>query len=394
MKFLYSILFLVVFSYSEAQSSWRFIVLGDTHVGSSDTVAEMIPFMLEDSVDFVAVVGDLVEGGLGTPGTQLLLELETWKSIFSPLYNSGIPVYGLRGNHENDANNDINIWNTAFSDNYSFPQNGPIGEENLTYAVTHKNAKLLFLDVYKNMHQVNQNWLNNQLDTNTRQHVFSFGHEAAFKVFHADCLDDSLNARNVFWNSLSSAGCRVYFCGHDHFLDASLVDNGDGNAANDVYQYLVGTGGGWLMSQYSNYNGNNGPFVPNRLFHEMEFGYALVEVSDLSNPSCQVKINWKRRTQNGNGIQTYQLSEHEILIESCSNGLDESNTIEFKVFPNPSNGRVYFNSPLLLPTTLMDTYGKVLISLPENSTSFSTEGFAPGIYFIKNQRQTFPIAVQ
>lgn len=130
MKFLYSVLFFVVFSYSEAQSSWRFIVLGDTHVGSSDTVAEMIPFMLEDSVDFVAVVGDLVEGGLGTPGTQLLQELETWKSIFSPLYNSGIPVYGLRGNHENDANNDINIWNTAFSGNFSFPQNGPIGEEN------------------------------------------------------------------------------------------------------------------------------------------------------------------------------------------------------------------------------------------------------------------------
>ena len=49
-----------------SQTSWRFAVVGDTHVGSSDTIAEMIPSMLSDNLDFVVVVGDLVEGGLGT----------------------------------------------------------------------------------------------------------------------------------------------------------------------------------------------------------------------------------------------------------------------------------------------------------------------------------------
>jgi hypothetical protein len=61
-----------------------------------------------------------------------------------------------------------------------------------------------------------------ELNSNSNNHLFVFGHEAAFKVFHADCLDDSVSARNTFWNSLKTAGARVYFCGHDHFLDAAF----------------------------------------------------------------------------------------------------------------------------------------------------------------------------
>jgi len=262
-----------------SQSKWRFAVIGDTHIGSSDTVSEMIPYMLSDSLDFIVVVGDLTEGGLGTSAIELLSELEHWKTIYSPIYNAGIPVYGIRGNHENDANNNINIWNNAFSGNYEFPQNGPTGETNLTYSFTHKNAKMILLDDYKNIHKVNQPWLDQELNSNTSRHLFVFGHEAAFKVFHADCLDDSVSARNTFWNSMKSADVKVYFCGHDHFLDAALVNDGDGNMQNDIYQYVVGTGGGWLMTQYSNYNGDNGSFMPNRVFHEMEYGYSIVEIN-------------------------------------------------------------------------------------------------------------------
>lgn len=172
---------LFIINFSLSQTNWRFAVVGDTHVGSSDTIAEMIPYMLNDSLDFIVVVGDLVEGGLATPGTQLLSELDHWKSIFSPIYNAGIPVYGIRGNHEDDANNDINMWNNAFSGSYAFPQNGPAGETNLTYSFTHKNAKMILLDVYKNIHQVNQNWLEQELNSNTSRHLFVFGHEAASK---------------------------------------------------------------------------------------------------------------------------------------------------------------------------------------------------------------------
>lgn len=358
--------------------------MGDTHVGSSDTVSEMIPFMLEDSLDFIVVVGDLVEGGLGTPGTQLLQELENWKTIFSPLYNAGIPVYGLRGNHENDANNDINMWNTAFSGNYAFPQNGPSGETNLTYSFEHKNAKLIMLDVYKNIHQVNQSWLNQELTSNTMQHLFVFGHEAAFKVFHGDCLDDSLVARDNFWNSLKNAGSRVYFCGHDHFLDAALVDDGDGNVDNDIYQYLVGTGGGWLMSQYSNYNGDNSTYNPNRIFHEMEFGYSLVEISGETNIDCDVKITWKKRTVNPVTLQNqYIPSQYVIEYSACPNAkVDNIQNTSLNFFPNPVFDYLTLNESVNDNVVIFNSLGQKLVELTPLSQKVDLSFLNPGLYFI------------
>lgn len=367
------------------QTNWRFAVLGDTHVGSSDTVSEMIPYILQDSVDFVVVVGDLAEGGLGTPGTQLLQELENWKTIFAPIYAAGIPVYGIRGNHEDDANNDINMWNTAFSGSYAFPQNGPVGETNLTYSFTHKNAKLIMLDVYKNIHQVNQTWLDQELANNTSQHIFTFGHEAAFKVFHGDCLDDSLAARDQFWTSLKTSGCKVYFCGHDHFLDAALVDDGDGNVQNDIYQYLVGTGGGWLMSQYSNYNGNNSSFSPNRIFHEMEFGYSIVEINGETNTDCNVRISWKKRIFD-TITQTNSYTESPFVIEysNCnSTKVEENLTPSFSFYPNPVVDEIYLINNLA-ELTIYDLIGNKIISIPKNSNKIQLNHLTKGLYIISD----------
>lgn len=377
--------FLSNFFLTWGQTSWRFAVLGDTHVGSSDTVAEMIPFILEDSVDFVVVVGDLVEGGLGTPGSQLLQELENWKTIFAPIYNAGIPVYGLRGNHEDDANNDVNMWNTAFSGSYSFPQNGPIGETNLTYSFTHKNAKLIMLDVYKNIHQVNQAWLDQELASNTSQHIFTFGHEAAFKVFHGDCLDDSLAARDQFWTSLKDNGCKVYFCGHDHFLDAALVDDGDGNSQNDIYQYLVGTGGGWLMSQYSNYNGANSTFNPNRVFHEMEFGYSIVEINGETNADCIVRISWKKRTFD-TITQIYSYTESPYLIEysNCNtSSIQAKNKVAFSFYPNPVEDYLFLKNNFE-DLTIYDLIGNKVFFIPKNCSKTDLRFLNKGMYIISN----------
>jgi hypothetical protein len=373
------------FSLIQGQANWRYAVLGDTHVGSSDTVAEMIPFILEDSVDFVVVVGDLVEGGLGTPGSQLLQELENWKTIFAPIYNAGIPVYGLRGNHEDDANNDVNMWNTAFSGSYAFPQNGPIGETNLTYSFTHKNAKLIMLDVYKNIHQVNQTWLDQELTSNTSQHVFTFGHEAAFKVFHGDCLDDSIVARDQFWISLKNSGCKVYFCGHDHFLDAALVEDGDGNSQNDIYQYLVGTGGGWLMSQYSNYNGLNSAFSPNRIFHEMEFGYSIVEINGETNADCGVRISWKKRTFDTiTQINSYKESPYVIDYSNCNtSSIQDKNNVSFSFFPNPVEDDLFLKNNFE-DLTIYDLMGNKVFYIPKNTLKIELINLNKGLYIISN----------
>ena len=372
------------------QTSWRFAVVGDTHVGSTDTIAEMIPYMLEDSIDFVVVVGDLVEGGLGTPGTQLLSELEHWKSIFNPIYSAGIPVYGIRGNHEDDANNDITNWNNAFSGSFAFPQNGPSGETNLTYSFTHKNAKLILLDDYKTIHKVNQTWLDQELNTNNSRHLFVFGHEAAFKVFHADCLDDSLSARNTFWSSLKNAGTKVYFCGHDHFLDAALIADGDGDIQNDIYQYLVGTGGGWLMSQYSNYNGDNGPFSPNRLFHEMEYGYSIVEINGNSSNDCDVTIRWKKRITNSTDpSNVYVISDHTINYSACQTSeINKLSKEDFKVYPNPVNDFLFLSKKHHSLITIKNLYGQVIFKNHYSEKGIDVSAFRPGVYIIESENQS------
>lgn len=369
------------------QNSWRFAVLGDTHVGSSDTIAEMIPFMQADGIDCILVCGDIVEGGLACSGPELHAELLSWRTILQPLYNSGIGVYPILGNHEDDAQNTIAVWNSVFSGAYTLPQNGPSGEQNLTYSFNHKNALFVGLDDYVSIHKINQNWLNQQLAANTLPHVFVFGHEAAFKVFHADCLDDSVSARDQFWQSLAQSNAKTYFCGHDHFLDVSKVDDGDGNENNDVYQYVVGTGGGWLMPQYSNYNGTNSTFTPNRIFHDMEFGYALVEVSGEGPNDCDVTITWKKRTWNSTTLANEYLPTASVIhYSSCtSTGTTPLSEKNISVYPNPTSDNIRVSGISGLTVIYNCFGGEVWNGHVEQSKEIAISAFSAGIYFIRNE---------
>lgn len=281
---------------------WRFAVVGDTHVTTnSDTIAEMIPFFLKDNIDLILVCGDLVDGGKKTTSKELETELEMWQAIFQPVYDAGIDIYPVRGNHEDDAGNNIAVWNRSFSGDKALPQNGPSGETNLTYAFQHKNATFIGLDTYVNIHKINQAWLDEQLAANTQPHIFVFGHEAAFKVFHADCLGAFPTDRDLFWKSLSEAGVKTYFCGHDHFFDAIEVEDLDDPQANEVYQCLVGGGGGWLMPKY-NYNGDNSIYTITPLYHREAHGYALVEISGDQSDDLAVTITWKERLVEGSKV--------------------------------------------------------------------------------------------
>jgi hypothetical protein len=371
---------------ANCQKKWRFAVVGDTHVGSSDTIAEMLPFMVADSIECLLVAGDIAEGGLACSTTKLQGQIEHWQSLLKPLYDKQIGVYPIYGNHENDAKSSTLAWNNVFSGVNALPQNGPTGEVNFTYYFTHKNALFIALDDYKNIHKVNQAWLDQQLASNTRPHVFVFGHEAAFKVFHSDCLDDSIDARNSFWQSLSKAGVKVYFCGHDHFVDVANVEDGDGNATNDLIQYLVGTGGGWLMSQYSNYNGTNSPYTPKRLFHDMEFGYALVEVSGDGINDLNVTITWKKRNWNASKSK-YEYINTSNIVQYTANAATSIHTldqIELSIFPNPASNSItlsgfWGDTSIYNEQGLLMWYDKI-----NDLQSIETSAYPSGVYFVRN----------
>jgi len=271
LQFACILLFIATTVLSAGSTPWKFIAVGDTRgdgVPINTTIlSEIANEIVRQGATFVIVPGDLVNSGSSA-------NFQSWKSLMGPVYQAGIGVYPVLGNHDD---NDVSGFIAAFG--ADIPDNGPAGEIDRTYAIEHDNVLVLALDTYVNVNigRVNQAWVDATLNANTRPHVFAFGHMPAFKANHTDCLDDNPTQRNTFWNSLKNAGATVYFCGHDHFYDHMRVDDGDGNPDNDVHQMIVGGGGAPLYDSYT-YNGSNAPWTPINLFHENQFGYTLVEV--------------------------------------------------------------------------------------------------------------------
>jgi hypothetical protein len=154
-----------------------------------------------------------------------------------PVYQAGIPVFPAVGNHDVDA-----VFEIKRLLGPGLPDNGPEGEIDQTYAVTHEDSLVLVLNVFThtNLLRVNQKWVDAVLATNTQTHVFAISHAPAFNVFHIDCLGSYPQERNNFWLSLKKANCRMYFSGHDHFYDHARIEDGDGDPDNDIHQFILG----------------------------------------------------------------------------------------------------------------------------------------------------------
>ncbi len=269
-----------------AQASWRFVTLGDSQGYDNGVnqviLGEIASEVVDQEVDCVLFNGDLV---WASRYNQFESELITWRQTMKPVYDANIPIYPCRGNHESWGS--VEAWLNVFSD---LPANGPVGEEHMTYSVTHRNALIVALDTQLERHRVNQNWLDAQLAGNTVPHVFVFGHEPAFSAFHRDCLDDYPADRDALWDSIKNAGGRTYFSGHDHFFDHAHVDDGDGNRDNDVHQFICGTGGAPFYRFSGPYTGDNTHHLVTQQYHHRGFGYLLVDVNDL-----EVHMVWMQR---------------------------------------------------------------------------------------------------
>lgn len=296
-------------------NTWRFAFVGDTHTPLSSIPAEIAAAVVGDDARFLIVAGDIVEAGAACSPATFATQLATWRSAMAAATASGVGVYALRGNHEADVPNGLPVWTNFFSGAYAMPTNGPAGETGLTYALTYSNALFLGFDEYVNSHRVNQAWLGRQLEANRVPHLFVFGHEPAFKAFHTDCLDNAVSERDAFWNSLAAFGARVYLCGHDHFLNVARIDDGDGNPSNDLYQFIVGTGGttNWPVQRY-NYNGANSAYTPVNVANVTNtYGYLLVEFSGPGTNDLGVNLTWKQRAYDTNTASFIYLATTNVL---------------------------------------------------------------------------------
>ena len=315
-------LFLATFSSTGfAQKPWRFIVTCDSRGYDNGInpiiLNEIANEIIKQDADFVMFPGDLVTGY--TIGDPNLFEdqLRGWVEIMTPVYDAGISVYVCRGNHElgdvwssyphpgtNPDPNDNNMlrWINVFGNNsypnQKLPDNGPADEKFMTYSVTHKNAFIVTLDHYAGTrhdfhHKINQQWLDDQLKTNIKPHIFLAGHEHAFRVRHADCLDYFPDQRDEFWDAIKNAGGRTYFCGHDHFFDHARVIDGDGNPDNDIHQFITATAGAPLYTWFPPYTGNNSFYSVEQIYHARAYGYVLVEIDELKST-----LTWIQRQSN------------------------------------------------------------------------------------------------
>jgi len=296
---------------------WKFVVVADTHFNRYPAIlTEIAGDAVSENAQLVLIAGDLVDGGSALTTAELEMQLTNWRDAMAPAYAAGVGVYPVRGNHVAANPGSAAAWNNVFSGPYALPGNGPPGETGLTYSFTRNNAFFVGLDehVPGQLSRVNQTWLNQKLVGNVLPHVFVFGHEPAFKVFHTDCLGSFPDERNAFWASLAAARARVYFCGHDHFFDLARMDDGDGDTGDDLYQCIVGTGNEALYID-GKYDGVNSPYTPLGVFHdEQHSGYVLVEISGDGAGDLGVTITWKERTYDP-GTSTYKyVATSDVLI--------------------------------------------------------------------------------
>jgi hypothetical protein len=272
------------------------VAVGDSR-GSNNGVntailAEIASEIVRQNAEFVVFPGDLVNGYVSQ--TELQSQLMTWRNTMQPVYDAGIDVYPVRGNHDVGSPAGTAAWDNVFSGPYAMPGNGPVGEENITFSFEHRNVFMIGLDQYVTLRRVNQAWVDDQFEANTKPHVFAFGHEPAFKAQHSDCLDDYPANRNVFWESLEDVGARVYFCGHDHFYDHARIDDGDGDPENDLHQYIIGTAGAPLRSWSPPYDGLNSPYTVHQQYYSNQYGYVVVEID-----GAEATLTWWERTSPG-----------------------------------------------------------------------------------------------
>jgi para-nitrobenzyl esterase len=221
---------------------WKFVVFADSPDPAGNTTTGVSPDLIPiakaiaaEKPDLALYLGDPVNGWMLTNVSPMAGnytgQFKNWMKYVSPLHNytdgTGIPLYIVRGNHEDGPNQTI----VPLLDSYratvaSFmPSNGPPGEEKLTYSFTHKGAKFLVNDNYIAHNglkeTVNQSWVNGQLTEDTRPFMFVFGHSPAYAVVNDTEEDDfaidvhSLQ-RDIFWKSLVDNNVSVYFCGHAH----------------------------------------------------------------------------------------------------------------------------------------------------------------------------------
>jgi len=273
-------------------SPWKFAVLADILVGdadNSDAAANTLEFLAKDmknqGVDLVIFPGDLIDGSNNIRDYRG--QVDSWKAMMKPLYDAGIPIYVIRGNHEADsimsANSDL--WLNEFPVLKGLPS----PDDGFTYSFVHKNAKFVGFDQYINHSGWMMNsWVTTQINDSTSPLNFAFSHEPLFPNTYGDnaqpkgSMSEDPTSRDRLISALGTHH-GAYLAGHDHLYLRANVSDGRGHR---VPELIVGTAGhnnypyaSRIVSKYT----TSDNYIVDEVYSDSSdpyFGYLLVTVYD------------------------------------------------------------------------------------------------------------------
>ena len=289
---------------ASAQNSWSFVMLGDTR-DEDNTTNGISPHLMTIAQkvaslhpQLVIVAGDLCNGNAlntnspfypaGGDFSNAAMKavyarfFTNWMTAMQPIFDystrTGIPIYTLRGNHENEDGNraePIEILKQAYQEAFSayVPANGPSNsvaddQRGFSWSLTHKNVTFVAADQYFNFdptlagettpwsgyHYLDQAWVTQQLRQATSPYKIFIAHEPIFQTVgdsptelhnegsqHFFGVDAAgLRTRASFWNAIGDAGTQLYLCGHLHLETVAATTNDHGHT---IIQLTAGNGG-------------------------------------------------------------------------------------------------------------------------------------------------------
>lgn len=319
---------------------WKFAVMADSNIIDGDenvrigSTADILGTLVNDlkleDIDFVIFPGDLAERENYDNLSEIL---GLWKSQMRPLYDAGIYVYTIRGNHdrpspENSLSSDPYILAFPLAENAISPDGG------FTYAFTHKNAKFIGFDQYinrkasfsSNLYSLHSNhgqamnsWVISQIDNSTSPLNFAFAHEQLFpSESHPNCMANDPDSRDALVAALG-VHHGAYLCGHDHMYLRGTASDGQGHK---VPELVVGTAGGriydYAPGKVSDYEGPEA-FSVEKFYGDSNkpyFGYLVVTVYDNNTWSGQ----FKGFLHDTDANQTVELKALDSFVTRQENG--------------------------------------------------------------------------
>jgi len=219
-------------------------VTGGTNSVATGIISEVNKQFNAAGVDFVVQVGDLTDTG-SLAGLQSRLDANAGK--ISGVTGLNSPFYALRGNHEDSGYSsgvagDTGFFQTNYIPTSSTGVNVQVAPDNLSYAVTYKNTKIVMLDIntsyYTSTLDSVTNWMSNTGNTGVLQgtdhtQAFVFEHKNLLGQNHKDNEfgsgnDSNPTQQNAFFAALAGNNVKYDISGHDHMDHRSIVTSPDG----------------------------------------------------------------------------------------------------------------------------------------------------------------------